>query len=42
MPILDAKKRETKTSGDINKLLENGFVRGFLYGEENFIEEYTD
>ena len=32
MPILDAKKRETKTSGDINKLRENGFVPGILYG----------
>ena len=32
MTILSAKKRETKTSGDINKLRVNGFVPGILYG----------
>ena len=32
MTTLNAKKRETKTSGDINKLRENGFVPGILYG----------
>ena len=32
MIILDAKKRETKTSGDINRLRANGSVPGILYG----------
>ena len=32
MITLSAKKRETKTSGDINKLRVNGFVPGILYG----------
>jgi len=32
MAILNAEKRETKTSGDINKLRENGLVPGILYG----------
>ena len=32
MIILNAKKRETKTSGDINRLRANGFVPGILYG----------
>ena len=32
MTTLSAKKRETKTSGDINKLRLNGFVPGILYG----------
>ena len=32
MATLNAKKRETKTSGDINKLREDGFVPGILYG----------
>ena len=32
MTILSAKKRETKTQGDINKLRINGFVPGILYG----------
>lgn len=32
MTILNAKKRETKTSGDINRLRVNGFVPGILYG----------
>ena len=32
MATLNAKKRETKTSGDINKLRLNGFVPGILYG----------
>ena len=32
MTTLDAKKRETKTSGEINKLRTNGFVPGILYG----------
>ena len=32
MATLNAKKRETKTSGDINKLRVNGFVPGILYG----------
>ena len=32
MTILNAKKRETKTSGDINKLRVNGSVPGILYG----------
>ena len=32
MATLSAKKRETKTSGDINKLRVNGSVPGILYG----------
>ena len=32
MATLNAKKRETKTSGDINKLRVNGSVPGILYG----------
>ena len=32
MATLNAKKRETKTSGDINKLRLDGFVPGILYG----------
>jgi len=32
MAILNAKKRETKTTGDINKLRVDGFVPGILYG----------
>ena len=32
MTTLNAKKRETKTSGDINKLRVDGFVPGILYG----------
>ena len=32
MTILSAKKRETKTSGDINKLRMDGFIPGILYG----------
>ena len=32
MTILSAKKRETKTSGDISKLRLDGFVPGILYG----------
>ena len=32
MATLNAKKRETKTSGDINKLRGDGFVPGILYG----------
>ena len=32
MITLNAKKRETETSGDINKLRVNGFVPGILYG----------
>ena len=37
MTTLDAKKRETKTRGDINKLRLEGFIPGILYGgtEEN-------
>ena len=37
MATLNAKKRETKTSGEINKLRVDGFVPGILYGgsEEN-------
>jgi large subunit ribosomal protein L25 len=32
MITLSAKKRETRTSGDINKLRVDGFVPGILYG----------
>ena len=32
MATLNAKKRETKTSGEINKLRVDGFVPGILYG----------
>ena len=32
MTTLNAKKRETKTSGEINKLRVDGFVPGILYG----------
>ena len=32
MATLNAKKRETKTTGDINKLRLDGFVPGILYG----------
>ena len=32
MTTLNAEKRETKTSGDINKLRVNGSVPGILYG----------
>ena len=32
MATLSAKKRETKTTGDINKLRVDGFVPGILYG----------
>ena len=32
MATLNAKKRETKTSGDINKLRVDGFVPAILYG----------
>jgi len=32
MTILKAKKRETKTTGDINRLRANGFLPGILYG----------
>jgi len=32
MTTLNAKKRETKTSGDVNKLRLDGFVPGILYG----------
>jgi len=32
MTTLNAKKRESKTSGDINKLRIDGFVPGILYG----------
>ena len=32
MATLSAKKRETKTSGDINKLRINGIIPGILYG----------
>ncbi len=32
MATLNAKKRETKTTGDINKLRVDGFVPGILYG----------
>ena len=32
MTTLHAKKRDTKTSGDINKLRVDGFVPGILYG----------
>ena len=32
MVTLDAKKRDTQTRGDINKLRDNGFVPGVLYG----------
>ena len=32
MTTLSAEKRETKTSGDINKLRVNGSVPGILYG----------
>ena len=32
MTTLSAKKRETETSGDINKLRTNGFIPGILYG----------
>ena len=32
MTTLRAKKRDTKTSGDMNKLRVNGSVPGILYG----------
>ena len=32
MATLNAEKRETKTSGEINKLRVDGFVPGILYG----------
>ena len=32
MTTLDAKKRETKTTGEINKLRVDGFVTGIMYG----------
>ena len=32
MATLNAKKRETKTPGDINKLRVDGFVPAILYG----------
>ena len=32
MTIVSAKKRETKTTGDINKLRLEGFIPGVLYG----------
>ena len=32
MTILNAKKRETKTTGELNKLRIDGFVPGILYG----------
>ena len=32
MATLNAKKRETKTTGDLNKLRVDGFVPGILYG----------
>ena len=37
MITLNAKKRETKTSGDINRLRLDKFIPGILYGgsEEN-------
>ncbi|SVD10165.1 uncharacterized protein METZ01_LOCUS363019, partial [marine metagenome] len=37
MTTLNAKKRETKTSGDINRLRLDKFIPGILYGgsEEN-------
>ena len=32
MTTLSAKERDTKTTGDVNKLRMNGFVPGILYG----------
>ena len=32
MTTISAKKRDTKTTGDINKLRVNGFIPGILYG----------
>ena len=32
MTTLNAKKRETKTTGDINKLRLDGLIPGILYG----------
>ena len=32
MTTLNVKKRDTKTSGEINKLRVKGFVPGILYG----------